>query len=151
MSVGFPTGTGPRTCRTTVGGGSFCARISASACFLTEVAPPDVPHPVRVGVLERPLRQLRQQPLDPVADPAEHGVRERDGALEPRAADELHRFVHRGVPGHAAEEAELVGAQPERREHGGIELPHGPLAERLDRVVERPRPLNRPEGELPRE
>ena len=86
--------------------------------LLAEVAPPDVPHPVRVGVLERPLRQLRQQPLDPVADPAEHGVRERDGALEPGAADELHRFVHGGVPRHTAEEAELVGAEPERREHG---------------------------------
>ena len=88
--------------------------------FLAEVAPPDVPHPVRVGVLERPLRQLRQQPVDPVSDPAEYGVRERDGALEPRPADELHRFVHRRVPGHTAEETEAGRRQagaPRAREH----------------------------------
>ena len=118
--------------------------------LVAEVAAPDVPDPVRVRVFERAFRQLGEQALDPVADPAEHGVRERHRTLEARAADELDRLVHCGVTRHAAEEAELVGAEPQGREHGSVELSHGPLAERLDRVVERPCPLNRPKGELPR-
>ena len=55
------------------------------------------------------------------------------------------------VAGHAAEEAELVGAEAERREHGRVELSHRPLPERLDRVVERSHPLHRAERELSRE
>ena len=119
--------------------------------LLAEVAPPDLPDPVGVGVLERPLREAREQLLDPVADPSEHGVRERDRPLQPGTADELDRLVHGRVAGDAAEEAELVRAEAERREHRRVELPHGPLPERLDRVVERSHPLHRPERELPRE
>ncbi len=36
--------------------------------FLPEIAAPYVPDPVRVGVLERPLRQFRQQRLDSLGD-----------------------------------------------------------------------------------
>ena len=118
--------------------------------LLAEVAPPHVPDPVRIGVLERPLRQFGEQALDPVTDPAEHRVRERDRPLEPGAPHELDGLVHGGVARHAAEEAELVGAQAQRRQHGRVELAHRPLAERLDRVVERPHALHGAECELPR-
>ena len=119
--------------------------------LLAEVAPPDVPDPVRVGVLERTLGERREQRLDPVGDAPEDGVREGDGALEPGPADELDRLVHRRVARDAVEEAELVRAEPERGEHGRVELPHRPLAERLDRVVERAGALDGAERELPRE
>ena len=39
--------------------------------------------------------------------------------------------------------AELVRAEPERGEHGRIELAHGPLAEHVDRVIERSHSLHR--------
>ena len=98
-----------------------------------------------------PSGSAREQRLDPVGEPAEHGVRERDRPLEPGAAHELDRLVHGRVAGHAVEVAELVRAEPERREHRRVELAHRPLAERLDRVVERAHPLHRAERELPRE
>ena len=41
-------------------------------------------------------------------------------------------------------EAELVGAEPQRRPHRRVELRDGPPPERLDPVVERPDALNRP-------
>ena len=88
---------------------------------------------------------------DPVADAAQDGVRERDRALEPRPADELDRLVHGRVARNAVEIAELVRAEPQRRPDGRVELPHRPLAERLDRVVERAHPLNRAEREPPGE
>ena len=53
--------------------------------------------------------------------------------------------------GIAVHERELVGAEPKRGAHGRVELANGPLAERLDRVVERAGPLHRPVGELHRE
>ena len=56
-----------------------------------------------------------------VGEAPEHGVRERDGALEPRPADELHRLVHGRVARHAVEERELEGPEPERRAHRRVE------------------------------
>ena len=82
-----------------------------------------------------------EQRRDPVGEPAHHGVRERHGALEPGAADELDRLV-RGRMRRGVGVAELVRAEPQRRAHGRIELAHRPLAERLDRVVERPHALH---------
>ena len=66
-------------------------------------------------------------------------------------AHELDRLVDGRVARDAVEEAELVGAEPERRAHRRVELAHGPPAERLDRVVERADALHRPVGELLRE
>ena len=53
-----------------------------------------------------------------------------------------------GTPSH---EAELVGAEAQRREHRRVELARGPASERLDRVVERAHALHRAVGELHRE
>ena len=78
-------------------------------------------------------------------------VGEGDCALDAGAAHQLHGLVRGGVGGDRAHEAELVGAQPERGEHGRIELAYGPTAERLDRVVERAQALDRAVGELHRE
>ena len=97
--------------------------------------------PVRVALLQRAVGQRVEQRPDPVGDPPHHGVRERHGALEPRPADELDRLVHRGVR-RGVGVAELVRAEPQRRAHGRIELAHRPLAERVDRVVERPDALD---------
>ena len=71
--------------------------------------------------------------------------------LQPGTPDELDRLVHRRVAGNAAEEAELIGAEPQGGENGRIELAHRPLAERLDRMVERALPLHGAAGELPRQ
>ena len=46
---------------------------------------------------------------------------------------------------------ELVGAEPQRRDHRRVELPHRPLAELLDAVVDRARALHRAVGEPLRE
>ena len=119
--------------------------------LFAEIAPPELPDPVRVGVLERPFREAGEERLDPVRETPEHGVREGDRPLEPSPANELDRLVHSGVARHAVQVAELVRAEPQRRQHRRIELAHRPLAERLDRMVERPLPLHRAEGELPRE
>ena len=119
--------------------------------LFAEIAPPELPDPVGVGVLERALGERGEERLDPVREPPEHGVRERDRPLEPGRAHELDRLVHGGVARHAVQVAELERAEPERRQHRRIELAHRPLAERLDRMVERPLPLDRAEGELPRE
>ena len=61
MSVAEPSGVWPRTSLTTTGGGSFWARISASASSSPRSRPPDLPDPVRVRVLERALREAREQ------------------------------------------------------------------------------------------
>ena len=102
-------------------------------------------------MLERALGERLEERADPLADAAEHGVRERDSALEPGAADELHRFVHGRVARHPVEIAELVGAEPQRRANGRVELANRPLAQRLDRVIERPHPLDRAVREPPRQ
>ena len=57
----------PRTSTTMVSGGSFCARMSAIACSMPEVALPDFGDPVRVRELERPVRQRVEQLAE--ADP----------------------------------------------------------------------------------
>ena len=82
----------------------------------------------------------------PSDEPPHHRVRERDRPLEPRAADELDRLVDRRVR-RGVGVAELVGAEPQRRAHRRVELPHRPPPERLDRVVERPHALHRAVGE----
>ena len=102
-------------------------------------------------MLERPFGQRVEQRPDALADASEDGVRERHRPLEPRAADELDRLVHGRVAGNPVEIAELVSAEPQRREDGRVELAHRTLAERLDRMVERAHPLHRAERELPRE
>ena len=119
--------------------------------LLPEVAAPDVPDPVRIRVLERPLRQPGQKRRDSLGDSPQNRVRERDGPLEVRAAHELDRLVHGGITRDTAEVAELVRAEPECRQHGRIELSHRALPERLDRMIERPQPLHRAECELARE
>ena len=65
-------------------------------------------------------------------------------------ADELDRLV-RGRVRSDVEVAELVRAEAERCEHRRVELAHGPAAERLDRVVERPHALHGSVRELLRE
>ena len=50
----------PRTSRTTVSGGSFCARISASASSSPRSRRQTSADPVGIRVLERPLRQRRR-------------------------------------------------------------------------------------------
>ena len=69
----------------------------------------------------------------------------------PRGPHELDRLVDRRVARDAVQVRELVSAEPQRGAHRGIELPHGPPPELLDRVVERPCALDRAVGELTRE
>ena len=88
---------------------------------------------------------------DAVGDTAQHGVRERDGTLEARAANELDGLVDRRVPCDAVDESELVRAEPERRSHGRVEAAQRSPPERLDRMVERARALNGAEREPLRE
>ncbi len=140
MSVGSPTGS-PETSRTTVSSGSFIARMSASAPSRTEHADERLVDPVRVALLQRAVGERVEQRPDPVGEPPHHGVRERHGTLEPRAADELDRLVRRRVRRRVGV-AELVRAEPQRRAHRRIELAHRPLAERVDRVIERAHTLH---------
>ena len=99
--------------RTTVSGGSFCARISASAASSPKSRTPDLEDPVGIRVLERALRELVEQSADPLGEAAHDRVRERHGSLEPRGADELDRLV-RGRVRSDVEVAELVRAETER-------------------------------------
>ena len=141
-----------------VSGGSFCARISASALVGAELAPPGLGHPVGIGVLERRLRRasLRAAPRAassmPVDEPAHDRVRERRPRARGPAGARARRVSFDGrVRRHRVHEAELVGAEPQRGAHGRVELAHGPPAERLDRVVERAHALHRAVRELHRE
>ena len=121
-----------------------------------ELAPPRLGDPVRVRVPQRrlPRRRLRQaleEAPGAVGQLPQDGVRERDRALEPRAAHELDGLVDGCVARHAVEVGQLVRAEPERGAHGRVELADRPPPERLDRVVERPGALDRAVGEAPRE
>ena len=113
-----------------------------------EVAPPRVRDPVRVRVperrlLRRALGERGAQLARAVREAPQDRVRERHRPLQPRAPDELDRLVDRGVAWDAVHERELVRAETERGQDGRVDLPHGALADRLDRVVERPLPLDR--------
>ena len=101
-------------------------------------------------MLQRALRKRVEKPAQAVAQPPHHRIRERNSPLEPRCPDELDRLVHRRV-WRDFEVSELVCAEPERRAHGWVELSHGPLAERLDPVVERADPLHGAVGDLLRQ
>ncbi len=65
-------------------------------------------------------------------------------------ANELDRLVHGGVLGDR-QIAQLVGADPERGAHRGIELPDRAAAERLDPAVDRADALDGAVGDLPGE
>ena len=97
--------------------------------------------PVGVRLLQRTVGQGFEERPDAVGEPPHDRVRERHRSLDPRAADELHRLVDRRVR-RGVGVAELVRAEPQRRTHRRIELPHRPPPERLDRVVERPHALH---------
>jgi hypothetical protein len=111
-----------------------------------EVARPDLFDPVRVGELERALGQRLEQRPDPVCDPAEDRVRERDRPFQPSASHKLDGLVDGGMT-RRLHEAELVSAEPQRRPHRRVELAHRTPAELLDRVIERAHTLDRPVGE----
>ena len=115
-----------------------------------EVAHPDVVDPVGIGLLQRAVGQAVEQRPDALGEPSHDRVRERHGALEARAADELDRLVRRGVR-RRLRVRELVRAETERRAHRRVELVHRPLAQRLDRVVERAHALDRAVRETVRE
>src|SRR4029453_15538352 len=68
----------------------------------------------------------------------EHGVRERDGALETGTANELDRLVDRCVAGDTVDERKLIRAEAKRGAHRSVESVDTPTTERLARVVERP-------------
>jgi hypothetical protein len=97
-------------------------------------------------VLPQPFEQRR----DSLGQPAQHGVRERDRALEACAPHQLHRFVDGRVRRDVGI-AELVRTQSQCCAHRRIELAHRPLPQRADRVVERAYALHRPEGEALRQ
>ncbi len=103
------------------------------------------------GLVGRGLGQCRENAFELEREPAQHRVRERDGALEAGAADELDRLVHRRVARYRIEVAKLVGAEPQRRPHRCIELRDGSPADRLERVVERADALHGAEGDSLRE
>ena len=61
----------------------------------------------------------------------------------PCAAHELDRLVHGCVPWDAVQKGELEGAEPQGGTYGGSSRRDRPAADRLDRVVERPRRVAR--------
>ncbi len=92
-----------------------------------EVAHPDVVDPVGIGLLQRAVGQAVEQRPDALGEPPHDRVRERHGALEACAADELDRLVRRCVR-RRVRVPELVRAEAERRAHRRVELAHRPLA-----------------------
>ena len=121
----------------------------------SELPPPQLRDPVRVRVPERRLlRGPGGQRVDQVAEPeheAPHDrICERHRALQARGPDKLDRLVDGRMDGDLGER-ELVRAEPQCGAYGRIELRDRPAAQRFDPVVERPHPLNRPEGEPLRE
>ena len=66
----------------------------------------------------------------------------------PAARTSSTRLVRGRVRRDRVEVAELVRAEAQSGTHRRVELPHGPAAERLDRVVERTDALHRPVGDL---
>jgi hypothetical protein len=76
-----------------------------------EVARPDLGDPIRVGVLERPLRERGHEPLQAVRKFAHDGVRERHRTLEARGPYKLDAVVADRMVGLVGE-CELVGAEP---------------------------------------
>jgi hypothetical protein len=102
-------------------------------------------------MLERAFRQRVDERPNAFRDASQDGVRERHRPLEPGAPNELDRLVHGRVARDPVEIAELVRPEPQGGQHGRVELSHRTLAERLDRVIERPHPLDRSEGEPPRQ
>ena len=93
------------------------------------------------------LRQSVEERRDPLGEPAKYRVGERHGALEPRTAHELDRLVDRRVACDAFHEPELVRTEAKGGSHGCVETVDAASAERLDRMVERPDPLDGAEGE----
>ena len=117
---------------------------------VAEIALEGLGDPVGIRLLERAVGERVEQRADAFGEPAHDRVRERHRALEPRAAHELDRLV-RGRVRRGVRVAELVRAEAERRAHRRIELAHRPLAERVDRVVERAHALHGAVGEPLRE
>ena len=110
--------------------------------LLAEVAAPRVVDPVGVRVLERSSGSEPSRPRRALGQAAHDGVRERDRTLDAGATHELDRVVDHRVR-RLVRVAELVRAEPERREHGWIELADRAASDRLDRVVERADALHR--------
>jgi len=94
-------------------------------------------------MLERPLGELLHEPPEALREPPRDRVREPHRALESRPADELDRVAHDRVRGRLAPR-ELVPGEPERGEHGRVELRDRPPAELADPVVDRANALHRP-------
>ena len=120
-----------------------------------ELLPPELGDPVRIrvlqcGVLRRFLAEPGEQRFDSLREPSHDGVREGDRALQASPAHELHRLVDRRVRRDLGV-AELVRAEPQRSPDRWIELAHGTLAERPDRMVERADALHGSEGEALRQ
>jgi hypothetical protein len=93
-------------------------------------------------MLDRPLRQRRDETAESLREAPHDGVREGHGALETRSAHELDRVVDDGVLCLVGER-ELVGAETQRRAHRRVELAHRALAQPVDPEVERARALHR--------
>ena len=120
----FPASCEPRLCghgslrppvgsRRTRSGGSFCARIRASASS----APHSRHHVSAIqsgyeclsaGLLRRRLGKPSEELADSLSQPPHDGVRERHGALESRGAHELDALVRGRVRRDRVEVAELV-------------------------------------------
>src|SRR5262249_18345687 len=93
--------------------------LARGRLLLPQVAHPDVVDPVRIGVLERPLREGRQEVVEPFGEAAADGVREARRALEVGGTDELDRVVGNGVRRRLAP-AELIAGDAERGEDGRV-------------------------------
>ena len=147
MSVGSPTGS---SARTSSAGGSFCARISASASSRPKSRSHTSAIQSGYECLSGPSGSDATRPRNPFASRRMTAFVNGTARSSPRGADELDRVVGHRMHGLVAP-AELVGAETQRRDHRRIELSHRPLAELLDAEVDRPRALHRPVGEPLRE
>ena len=100
-SVGSPTGS---SARTSSAGGSFCARISASASSRPKSRAQTSKIQSGYECLTRPLGQRRDEPAEALREPAHDGVRERRrrARASPRARARPRRRRPRARPGRSS-------------------------------------------------
>ena len=148
----------PRTSRTTGSAGLVLRAHERERLLRAEVAPPRLGDPVRVRVLQRGLARASppgatsSSGRDPVGEPPQHGVRERDGPLEPgtRARARPTRSRRRSAATPSTKPSWYAPSRSAART-GGSRRCDAATAERLDRVVERPHALHGAEREPLRE
>ena len=143
MSVGSPTGDLGADDEL---GGLVLGAHQRERLLLAPVPHPGLVDPVRVRLGKRPRWKRRDERREALGEPARDGIREARRVRKPRVADELDDLVDDGVRRSLAP-GDLVAGDPERSQHGRVELARRPAAEHVDPVVDRADALNRAVGD----